>query len=398
MRNDNKYSVHVFIFVFYMTQAVLNPYLAYWFSSQGLSNKQIGLLFSLGPILGLFIQPLWGILCDRFGLERRILMLSTVAAPLLAFGYMAGGTNFWIYAVTALGLAISYSAMTPITEALTVRHAQKRGLNYGAIRLLGSISFALTTAGLGALYKQLGLSLMFAMYGVMMALLFASLFLLEAEPAPKGLQKRTSLWTDVKPLLTDKPLRIFLLLVFGIAVGSAMNNVFFPIYAGGSGGDAASRIGILNMAAALSELPFFLFAGRLIRRFGYSRIFVIVALAAALRWLLLSLSPSFWVLLTAQMLHGVTYALFVAAGVTYMHEMSPKGFGTTGQTLFAVVSSNLAMLVASNLGGWLLDQQSFPFLYRFTALLSLVCAIGFIWSSRTVASSPEALHNKGKTM
>jgi MFS transporter, PPP family, 3-phenylpropionic acid transporter len=386
MRYDSKYSVHLFIFVFYMTQAALNPYLAYWFSSEGLSNKQIGLLFSLGPVLGLFIQPLWGILCDRFGWERRILMLSTIAAPLLALGYWAAGAHFWLYALTALGLAITYSAMTPISEALTVRHAQQRGVSYGGIRLLGSISFAITTAVLGEVYNDRGLSLMFLMYGVLMAILFASLFLLKAPSTERSRIKRPSLWTEARPFLTNRPLLLFLLLVFGISVGSAMNGVFFPIYVAEAGSAAAASIGLLNMVAALSELPLFLMAGRLIQRFGYHRIFVFIALMASLRWLLLSLEPPFWVLVGAQMLHGVTFALFIAAGVTYMHEMSPAGFGTTGQTLFAVVSSNLSMLVASNLGGWLLDQHSFSLLYQFTSVLCLVCAAGFLWKGRTVSA------------
>ncbi|WP_284640628.1 MFS transporter [Paenibacillus silviterrae] len=378
----DKYSMHLYIFVFYMGQAALYPYLGYWFSEQGLSHTQVGIIFSLGPILGLFIQPIWGMLCDRFRMERTLLMLSTLLAPLIAFGYLFAGTHFTVYAVTALGLALTASAMVPIAESLTVRHAEKHGFSYGGIRVLGSISFAVTAGSIGLLYRGTGLQAMFWVYWCLMAVLLATLFLFDKQQGGSG-WKRTSLLAGLRPFLAQRRLLLFLLLIFGVSVGSAVNNVFFSIYVG-AGEDAAARIGILNTISALSELPLFVFASRLIRRFHYFRLLCIVALAAGLRWFLISLDPSFAVLAVSQMLHGVTFALFVAAGIGFIHEESPPGLSVTGQTIFAAVSSNLAMLTASNVGGWLIDSYGFPVMYRTTAILCVLSAVGFLLMSGAV--------------
>ncbi|WP_159881827.1 MFS transporter [Paenibacillus puerhi] len=378
MRTDpSKYSMHLYIFVFYMTQGAFNPYLSYWFAGQGLDNKQIGLLFSVGPVLGLFIQPLWGMLCDRYRLERVILILSTVLAPVFAYGYLAAGPRFAVYMLAAWGLALTYSAMSPIGEALTVRHAEKHGFSYGGIRMLGSISFALTSTGMGMLYARGGLVQMFSVYAGLMALLLVTLLFMEKRPGIEARKRTGSLLSGIRPFLAQRRLLLFLLLVFGISLGSAANNVFFPVYVGEMGEGAAARIGLLNTIAALSELPLFLLAGRLIARFGPFLLLTLVGTAASLRWLLLSTEPPFWLLATGQLLHGVTFALFMTIGIRYMHETSPPQLGTTAQTLFAVVSANLAMLVASNTGGWLIDSYGFPPLYRITAGISMACAIGF---------------------
>nr|WP_275983902.1 MFS transporter [Paenibacillus hamazuiensis] len=374
--------MHVYIFVFYSTQAVFLPFLGYWFAEQGLSSRQIGLLSSLGPVLGLFIQPVWGALCDRFGLERAILMASTVLAPLIAFGYRFAGDRFWMYMVTALGLALTFSAMSPINEAMTVSHAQKRGLSYGGIRVLGSISFAIVAALIGVIYKRIGIEHMFMVYAGTMALLLASLFLLEK---PRIGKNRNRVRGGFKAFLSQRRFIVFLPLVFAVSVGSAACSVFLSVFVNSTGGDVSGKIGLLNTAAALSELPFFIFAGRLIKRFGYFPILSAVGAAAALRWLLLSSEPTFGMLIAAQLLHGVTFALFVATGISYVHEASPEGFRTTGQTLFAIVNSNLAVLVASNAGGYLIDARGFSFMFQTASLVSLAGAIGFAWLARSSA-------------
>nr|WP_261381673.1 MFS transporter [Paenibacillus cremeus] len=106
------------------------------------------------------------------------------------------------------------------------------------------------------------------------------------------------------------------------------------------------------------------------------------ALAGMLRWLILSFEPSYSVLLMNQLLHGATYALLMAAAVTFVYEMGPDGMKTTGQTLYTVVASNLSSIIGSNVGGWIMDQQGFSVLFQLASVLSLLGALGFFLMAR----------------
>ncbi|GBF76757.1 MFS transporter [Paenibacillus sp. 598K] len=371
-----KYSVHLYVAFFYMTHASFSPFLGFWFSEQGLSSRQIGLLFSIGPLVGLLVQPLWGIVCDRFGIERRVLAISLLAAPLLAFGYVLADGVFALFILTAVVYAVFYSSLMPITDAITVSHAREHGQSYGGIRFLGSLSFALLITPFGLLYDRFGIDTMFVMQ--LIAMLAAALMLLQVKRPSVSLRRPGRMFSGLGQLLRQPSFGWFLLFVFVVSIGNHFYNVFFSVFIGRQGGQAAEQIGWLNSISALSELPFFLLSGLLIRRWGYYPILCATALAGALRWWSLSLEPTFAVLMTSQLLHGMTFALFMAAGINYAFERSPEGMKNTGQTVFALVYMNLANIVASNGGGWLLDQYGFPVLYRTGALLALSGAAGFV--------------------
>lgn len=374
IRSAGRYAVHPYILFFFAGQAAFVPFLNYWFMEQGLSSGQIGLLASAGPVVGLLSQPLWGLLSDRFGAAKGILMCCVLAAPLLAFGYAAFAEWMPGLLLTACLFTLFYSAITPISDAVTVEHARLHRQSYGSIRFLGSISFAIAVFGVGRLYDRAGIDWLFGVHLAMMLIVFAALFRL---PKPSSAANRPSLRASVQALLGHRPFLGFLACVFLVSVGNQVNNVFFPVYVGHLGGSASANIGLLTSAGAISELPFFLLSGYLIRRFGVVPVFLAASLAAAVRYGVMSMEPSVGVLLANQLLHGATFALFMTVCITFAYEMSPDGMKNTGQTLLAVVSYNAATILASNAGGWVVDEYGFALAYRCGAALALAGGIGF---------------------
>lgn len=369
IRAAGRYAVHPFILFFFAGQAAFVPFLNYWFMEQGLSSGQIGLLASAGPVVGLLSQPLWGLLSDKFGAAKGILMGCVLAAPLLAFGYAAFAEWMPGLLFTACLFTLFYSAITPISDAVTVEHARLHKQSYGSIRFLGSISFAIAVFGVGRLYDRVGIDWLFGVHLFLMLIVFASLFLLRK---PQSKAARPSLRVSVQALLGNRAFLGFLACVFLVSVGNQVNNVFFPVYVGHLGGSASANIGLLTSAGALSELPFFLLSGLLIRRFGVPTVFLAASLAAAARYGVMSTEPSLGVLLANQLLHGATFALFMTVCITYAFELSPDGMKNTGQTLLTVVSYNAATILASNVGGWVVDEYGFALAYRGSAALALL--------------------------
>jgi PPP family 3-phenylpropionic acid transporter len=263
--------------------------------------------------------------------------------------------------------------MIPLSDAIAVAHAQKHRQTYGASRVWGSIGFALMVSPVGILYSHIGIQYMFIFYMSLMVVVFIISLLLK-----KGGVRRNASWRDVSKLLARKEFAVFLLLVLLVACGTQSFSVFFSVYLGATGGNVSEKIGWLTAVSALSELPFFFFAARFTGRFGYRTMLALAAFTAALRLFIVSFDPPMSVLLLTQPLQGITFALFYAAGVQCANDLCPEGWKTTAQTLFSMVYTNLAILIASNFGGWLIDHSGFDTLFRSAAVLCCIGGIGFL--------------------
>ena len=373
----SKYSTHLYVIVFFASNSALMPFLGFWFSEQGLSNQQIGFLSSLGPLIGLLAQPLWGMLSDKYGIQKLILFVCILITPLIAFGYLWGGSVIMPLVLTSLVYSFFYCAVMPLSDSLVAAHARLYGQSYGSIRVLGSISFGFVIIIIGFIYNRFGLHWMFTANLIMMLLVAGALLGVRSDGERPAVYKG-SLFAGALQLLKQRSFMFFLLLVVLMSMGSNFHKVFFPVFVAQLGGDVSGRIGVLNAVSSLGEIPLFMLSGYLIRKFGYFTILAVVAIGGVFRWGLLTFEPSYAAMIVSQAFHGVTFALFMAAGVTFVYHISPDGLKNTGQTLFAVVNMNITNVIASNGGGWILDHSSFAVLFRVGAVCSLVAALCFI--------------------
>ncbi|MFB5674214.1 MFS transporter [Paenibacillus terreus] len=390
-----KYFMHVYNYFFYIAYASYLPFLSYWFAEDGLSAQQIGFIFSIGPLVGFLMQPVWGMLIDYYGIAKYVLIGSMGITPWVMLMYQFADHNFALYVAISILLAVFASATLPVVDAITVRHAKKNALGYGAIRVVGSLSFGLSVTFFGILYDKYGLSLLFPAYiGTMLVMCLLSFFLdtnqrEEAEKHNLAI-RRSGMFKEMLPLLKERSFLLFLIPVFVAAIGPQLNNAFYSVYISHFGGEASGKIGILYTISSVAEIPVFLLSGYIISKLGYVRTLTLVSLAGALRWYVLSIEPPFEILMLNQILSGVTYALFLATGINYAYDNSPAHTKTTAHSLFIVVYTNIAGIVASNIGGFVIEAGGYRLLFGGAAALSVLGAVGFAMLGRL---RTEKLHN-----
>ena len=78
-----------------------------------------------------------------------------------------------------------------------------------------------------------------------------------------------------------------------------------------------------------------------------------------------------WLVLIFQSLHGVTFSLYVAAGLQYLKETSPLSVITSLVALFNSIHFGLGTLIGSSISGVIYQRYGGRALYRCTALLSI---------------------------
>jgi MFS transporter, PPP family, 3-phenylpropionic acid transporter len=121
------------------------PYWPVWLEARGLSAAEIGILLaaSFWPrIVTNLVLPLQA---DRLGQRRRpmILLTAVTFVGLVLFGLADG---FWAFLALSVMVGASWASILPLGEALVLRQTRERRIDYGRVRLWGSITFILAVA------------------------------------------------------------------------------------------------------------------------------------------------------------------------------------------------------------------------------------------------------------
>jgi PPP family 3-phenylpropionic acid transporter len=155
-------------------------------------------------------------------------------------------------------------------------------------------------------------------------------------------------------MLGDRRWLFFLLVVFVRGTGGAFIHHYLMVYMAELGASATLR-GAALAVATVSELAAFFYAHRLIARIGAERVILVSITATAVRLFLHFLIHAPAAVLAVQLLHGVTFSIFLAAGVKLANDLAPPGMETTAQGLFTATNFGAGGIVGAYVGGELLD-------------------------------------------
>jgi MFS family permease len=369
-----------YCFFFYGALGVLLPYQPLYYQSIGLAGEEIGLLVGLGPLMVLISGPLWGAIGDRFNLHRWLLPIATFGA-LLPIGLIPLTHDLTALIAVVLLQAFFGTAIGPLMDSAAVDIAETTGTSYGQIRLGGTFGFLIISPAVGWLLTRIPLVSIFYIYIGLMAL--SAISALALPPRQKHWQ--APMWQGFRALLTQRTFS--LLLIAGFLVGVAINAVqfFFPLYITSIGGDS-NLLGIANAIGAISEIPILFGSRRILKRLGPLWVSVMLGtLIYAVRWLLLSFATTAPTIFLVQILHGLSFGLFIAAGVAYVESLAPGGLSATAQSLFIVATWGLGGFAGSVGGGIIFDAFGPARLFQLCSVVTFI-ALGVLMASRPPSS------------
>ncbi|GAB6051438.1 MFS transporter [Magnetospira thiophila] len=340
------------------------PFWPVWLESQGLTAREIGFVMSSSILIKVLTGPWIAGIADRSGHRRRL--MRTLA--LLSLGiYLAflGGGGFWHLLIISSLFMVTWSALMPLCENLTLLTIHDKGLQYGRIRLWGSLAFILSAVLSGQVLEDRAPMLIYWL--ILGAVLFA---LLATGPLPDTrAAPPESGHPPLRTLLRNGP---FLLLCTSAALIQGSHGVY---YAFGtlhwqSVGHGESLIGALWAEGVIAEIILFFFGARLIDRFGAIPLVLLGGAAAALRWTITGLTDDLSLLASVQVLHAFTYGATHLGAMTYIARTIPSAHSATAQSLYAAMVMGLGIGLSIFAAGYLyaaLAGQA----YLFMALLGL---------------------------
>lgn len=316
-------------------------YLAFfppWLASRGLSESQIGFALALAMIVRMVASPLVAPMGDgRIGAVRLLVLLNgLVAAAYLAMHWLP---PVWpLIAALAMASALG-AAVIPLSDHLTLAHVSAgRGLDYGRIRVWGSVSFLVVTLVSGYLFAWAGLS---ALPFAMAALAFTCA--LAAVSAPEDPRRHQTAPVGEEP--GDAPRRMRLLWI-AVVASALINAGHAPLYAFASIhwkslGYGAAAIGQMWAFAVLAEIVLlWMAAGKAGKTPQAGLAWLAVAAVASLgRFALMPFAESQAAILALQSTHALSFGAQLMGVMIVMGALAPPGRRARSQGRLAAINA-----------------------------------------------------------
>lgn len=367
------YSMQGFYLFVFFGFGSLFPLLSVYLSEvEKLNGYQIGIILSIGPVIMIFFQPIWGMISDMKNLHNRLLTLTTLVTGIAALGYLFF-EGFFLFILVAIILAIFQSAIIPLSDSISLKYSTKAGVNYGNIRLFGSLGFGIAVFIMGKL-SEWNPQVIF--YSFFITLLIAAVF---SDKMPKEAADTPSrMLSGMKELMGMKRFLIFLAVTFLIFGPNLANNFYFSLFVEDRGG-TYTGIGIAFLIAVLSEIPFMRMAGSWISKLGLLQVALIASLVSLIRWIFYFTEPSLSLIYFSAVIQGFSLGLFIPAGLQYIRDITPSQMTATAVTFYSAVGNGLGNWFFTFIGGIIFEEFTIYVVYLFFALLTLIGVLLTVW-------------------
>ena len=165
----------------------------------------------------------------------------------------------------------------------------------------------------------------------------------------------------------------------------------------------SSLLTLSIMLAALMSAFLYVYALNIIKFLGGKwRSMMFSFLMYFVRYLGISLIENPWLVLIFQLLHGVSFSLYLVAGLVHLEETSPLPVLTSLVSMFNSIHFGLGTFIGSSISGVIYQRYGGRALFRYTALLSIVwfcvLAVYVFFKERRERKNPKDKSEIGKAL
>ncbi len=373
------------------------PFWPIWLAGRGLDAQEIAMVFAAAIWAKVIATPALGALADRLG-QRRAVMIVLAACACAAYAGLWPVAGFWPLLALNLVAGMVQSALMPLGDSITLAAVRADGLDYGRVRVWGSVSFILAAIGSGAVLAlsapgsspagaagsgQGGNQVLFLVLAASVVLLAACIAI---PPAARSAGPMRSRWAaprgDLWRLARDRRFWLFVVSAAALQSSHQLYYGFGTLYWQGVG-FSDTVIGMLWAEGVVAEIILFWYSAPFVARIGPLGLMALGGVAGIVRWSLMGVMPGLAAAAGLQLLHALTFGASHLGAMHFMARSVPPGAAASAQSLYAALSaglgSGLVMLVAGALyaayGG-----HAYPVM----AVLSAAGLVG-VWRLRRAA-------------
>jgi PPP family 3-phenylpropionic acid transporter len=301
-------------FTYFFSYGIFLPFWSVWLKGIGLTPETIGVLLGAG-LVARFLGSL--LIAPRVS-DPSLLIKAVRILALLTLVFVA---CFWVshqfawLMVVMVGFNLFFSPLVPLTDALANTWQKQITMDYGRVRLWGSIAFVIGSALVGKLVSLYDYRAILALLSVGIAsMLLGMLLRPSVMPQGKAAIRRAPAGRPGgpgRPKLAFSGVRLS-------ASGGACGLLWFQRHLLAGAGYSASAVGYLWSLGVVAEVIIFALSKKLFRRFGARDLLLLSAVCGVARWGIMGWTTELPWLIVAQILHCGTFTVCHLAAMRYI--------------------------------------------------------------------------------
>lgn len=226
-----------YFFFFFVTWSASYSLFSIWLGQEiNLNGADTGIIFSINAIFALCMQPLYGYISDKIGINKSILTFISILlifvgpfyiyvyGPLLKYNVILGAIVGGIY------LGVAFLAGIGAIESYVEKIGRKYDFEYGKSRMWGSLGWAVATFFAGQFFN-INPNINFWIASISAIILFFIVLSVSIEMTEEDVKKAESVKIkDVCTLFKLKDFWFFILYVIGVTCFYNVYDQQFPLY------------------------------------------------------------------------------------------------------------------------------------------------------------------------
>lgn len=362
-KHNEKRKIAVLLFLyslFHASAVAFSSYRSVYLQSIGYGSAKLGVVNAfvyVGIFTFIFLS---GMLCDKLGSLKKVLAPAVVVTAVLFALIPTVGDMGVPFILLALYFAVSYGfndTTYSLTDNLYVRTCAERGLNFGAVRSVESVAYAVFSIACIYLVPKLGVKSTYYFFAAAFIPTFIMLLILpDVEYTARNRKK-----LNVKPLFKIREYWVFLLFMFVCYLAQKPYNDLMTVYMKELNINT-DMYGLIVAMRAIFEVPSLLLLAPLRRRAPLPLLIAgsltITALSAVFMGLVRNSLTSMVILFA---IAGIGNGFQIGTASNYIYQLAPRELKATAASGLMIISS-LAGLFGNLFGGVIMEKTgAMPF-------------------------------------
>ena len=329
---------------------IIMPFWPIWLESKGISPIEIGLILAVGTWSRAILNPLLAQNADRHGRPDIMIILLGWGALVAHLLFFVSDSFLSLFLISVCSSILLF-AMMPMADAITMLKVREGIIDYGRVRLWGSLTFIV--AALGGGYFLEGKPENYILW-LIVVLLLLTVVICHLVPRTDTAGTKKFL-TPLLNILRNSRLITFIISASLIQASHAVYYGFSTLHWRANGIDELT-IGALWAEGVNAEIILFAIAGKYINRIGPMVFLMIGGTAAIIRWIILGCTTDITHLILIQWFHAFTFGATHLAALYYIAKSVPVEFTATAQSLYSSFAVGSTMAFAMLGSGWLYEK------------------------------------------
>ena len=371
-----QYKMSAFIFLYFFTWSSSFGLYALWLSQKvGLDSITIGSVFAINGVFAVILKPVYGYIMDKIGMSKWLLYfvcaVSALMAPFFVFVYqplLQSHTTIGI-ALGALYLSLGWYAGVAASESYADRFSRLYGLEFGRIRMWGSLGWAMAASVSGLLFNFSPLAnfLLSSSTSLLMLLVLISLKIGDEQLRNNSVISANKIvFADVLMLLKNRKFWMFSLYVAGVAwmmfiAEQQFSRYFVTFFDDIHEGNAV--FGYLGTVQSGMEFVMYMVIPLFVNFIGAKRGLLIVGLVVGARLIISGMCDSHLLISVLKPLYGLEICLLLVSVFKYIAEHFDKRVNATMYLLGYQAMLYVGNVVVSSPAGYMYDRIGFEQTY-----------------------------------